>query len=120
MSGPYTREEDPFVLYDLSQPSPVRDYARRYYTQARGAVCGVVDLAGSQECVPRVLVDGVEQHAPDKQRPPTLLTTWRHALRTLPSSPIHPPRRRATWPRAAASTTCHTCTSGTWNRGTHK
>ena len=36
MSGPYTRDKDPFILYDLSQPSPVRDYARRYYNQARG------------------------------------------------------------------------------------
>ena len=31
MSGPYTRAKDPFLLYDLSQPSPVRDYARWFY-----------------------------------------------------------------------------------------
>lgn len=33
MSGPYTRAKDPFVLYDLSRPSPVRDYARWFYNK---------------------------------------------------------------------------------------
>ncbi|KAL4440114.1 hypothetical protein ABPG75_003115 [Micractinium tetrahymenae] len=33
MSGAYTRAKDPFILYDLSQPSPVRDYARYFYNQ---------------------------------------------------------------------------------------
>ena len=33
MSGPYTREKDPFVLWDLSRPAPVRDYARWFYNQ---------------------------------------------------------------------------------------
>lgn len=47
MSGPYTREKDPFILFDLSQPSPVRDYARRYYNQARGRLHA---LGGRQQC----------------------------------------------------------------------
>lgn len=33
MSGAYSRAKDPFILYDLSQPSPVRDYARYFYNQ---------------------------------------------------------------------------------------
>lgn len=33
ISGPYRRAMDPFLLYDLSQPSPVRDYARFFYNQ---------------------------------------------------------------------------------------
>lgn len=33
MSGPYTRAKDPFLLWDLSRPSPVRDYARHFYNQ---------------------------------------------------------------------------------------
>lgn len=39
MAGPYSRANDPFILYDLAQPSPVRDYARRFYTNVRLAVC---------------------------------------------------------------------------------
>lgn len=33
MSGPYTRAKDPFLLWDLGRPSPVRDYARYFYNQ---------------------------------------------------------------------------------------
>jgi hypothetical protein len=38
MAGPYTREKDPFILYDLSRPSPVREYARHFYN-ATSQVC---------------------------------------------------------------------------------
>ena len=31
--GSYSRATDPWVLYDLSQPSPVRDYLRYFYQQ---------------------------------------------------------------------------------------
>ncbi|KAI3431611.1 hypothetical protein D9Q98_004660 [Chlorella vulgaris] len=31
ISGPYRRATDPFILYQLSRPSPVRDYARYFY-----------------------------------------------------------------------------------------
>lgn len=31
--GAYSRETDPWVLYDLDQPSPVRDYLRYFYNQ---------------------------------------------------------------------------------------
>ena len=31
--GSYSRANDPWVLYDLSQPSPVRDYLRYFYQQ---------------------------------------------------------------------------------------
>lgn len=31
--GIYSRAIDPWVLYDLSQPSPVRDYLRYFYNQ---------------------------------------------------------------------------------------
>ena len=33
VSGPYTKAKDPFVLYDLSAPSPVREYSRWFYNQ---------------------------------------------------------------------------------------
>jgi hypothetical protein len=33
MSGGYSRAHDPFMLYDLSKPSPVRAYARYFYNQ---------------------------------------------------------------------------------------
>lgn len=33
MAGPYTKASDPFLLWDLSRPSPVRDYQRWFYRQ---------------------------------------------------------------------------------------
>jgi len=32
--GSYSRATDPWVLYDLSIPSPVRDYLRYFYNQS--------------------------------------------------------------------------------------
>lgn len=54
VAGPYTRAKDPFVLYDLSQPSPVRDYARRFYNATaqagRGRACWVLARISAGVC----------------------------------------------------------------------
>ena len=51
--GSYTRANDPWVLYDLSQPSPVRDYLRYFYQQTveyaeQTGVSGIATLRPSR------------------------------------------------------------------------
>ena len=56
MSGPYTRAADPFLLFDLSQPSPVRDYARWFYN----ATAQYLRLGGCQYHVAHVYIWNLE------------------------------------------------------------
>ena len=119
MSGPYSRAKDPFLLYDLSQPSPVRDYARRYYNQAwlgrvaRGGTGAVGRSRG------RMAVHAALGHYPvlaralgmcDAALVPIFVTApgrWGPTpLVTLCAlvCPCVPGRRRATWRRGAATT----------------
>ena len=50
--GVYSQATDPWVLYDLNQPSPVRDYLRYFWNQtvAYAQQTGVGALRINKEC----------------------------------------------------------------------
>lgn len=123
MSGPYTRANDPFLLWDPSRPSPVRG----------PWACPPASRLGRARCwrrrPPRL---GPRLEVVHALRWPRLSRLWRMppSHRAPIAAPLLGARRcgttaagstaswRPTWRRAAASTTCPTSSSGTCPAGT--